>query len=66
MLLFFSPDVPDSEGTEFRLGFPPHDVASSTGDVFDVTRLVLLASDGSPEVNVTISGPVDIQVTTHV
>ena len=55
-------DVPDSKGTDFTMGFPPHELITDPGGVYDVTRLVLLASDDSTEADVTISGPMDAQV----
>ena len=55
-------DAPDSQGTDFTMGFPPHELITDPGGVYDVTRLVLLVSDDSTEADVTISGPMDAQV----
>ena len=47
---------------DFTMGFPPHDLITDPGGVYDVTRLVLLVSDDSAEANITITGPEDAQV----
>ena len=54
-----SSDVPDSKGTNFTVGFPPHGLITDPGNVYDNIKLLLITEE-TDNVNVTVSVPLDV------